>query len=206
MDIHIIDNYKELPLGYYQRILDVYKDETLEDIDRQVKVISILTKKSESEILDMPIMDYQKLSSTLGWLGRELPETPTRPFDSYRLGGFELIPVMDMRKVTTAQYIDFQSLHKEGMEEHFVEILSCLLLPKGKKYCEDYDILDVQNAIREELNVYDAVSLYGFFISSCNRSIKDMLISLLQEVKKMTDKEMREKMESQIREQLNLLK
>ena len=125
--------------------------------------------------------------------------------DSYRIGKFELIPVIDMRKVITAQYIDFQSFHQAGFEEHFVEILSCLLVPKGKKYNQDYDIIEVQDAIRRDLNVHDAASLYAFFIFSCRESIKDMLTFSLQETQKIEDKEKREKIQRQIEDQIRLL-
>ena len=45
--IHIIDNYRELPIGDYQDILALCKDESLEELDRKVKILSILTKVDE---------------------------------------------------------------------------------------------------------------------------------------------------------------
>ena len=105
----------------------------------------------------------------------------------------------------TAQYIDFQSFHQAGFEDHFVEILSCLLIPKGMKYNQDYDIIEVQDAIRKYLNVHDAASLYAFFIFSYRESIKDMLTFSLQEIQKIKDKEKREKIQGQIKDQIHLL-
>ena len=204
-DITIIDNYKDLPLGDYQEIVSLCKDESLEDIDREVKIISILTGKTEDYLLNLPIYDYKCLSAKLGFLEQPLPTKDQRIAKCYKLKHFELIPVTDIRKVITAQYIDFQSFHQAGMEDHFVEIISCLLVPKGKKYNQDYDILEVQDAIRSELNVYDAMVLYGFFIVSCRESIKDMLTFSLQEAQKIPDQMKREEMVKQIQEQISLL-
>ena len=204
-EIHIIDNYRELPIGDYQDILALCKDESLEELDRQVKILSILTKVDEDTLLNLPIQEFKVLTSRMGFLEKELPTKVSRLADSYRLGKFELIPVIDMRKVITAQYIDFQSFHQAGFEDHFVEILSCLLIPKGKKYNQDYDIIEVQDAIRKDLNVHDAASLYAFFIFSCRESIKDMLTFSLQETQKIKDKEQRERTISQIQEQMTLL-
>lgn len=205
-DITIIDNYRDLSIGDYQEIVAICKDGSLEEIDKQVKMISILTGRTEDEILDLPIMEYKRLSARLSFLESELPGDKQRLADSYKIGKFDLIPVKDIRKVSTAQYIDFQSFHQAGFEEHFVEILSCLLVPKGMKYNTDYDIIEVQNAIRKEMNVYDALCLYGFFIVSCNESIKDMLIFSLQEAKGIKDREQRERMIRLISEQMTLLK
>ena len=204
-DIRIIQSYKELPIGDYQDILALCKDESLEELDRQVKILSILTKVDEDTLLNLPIQDFKVLTSRMGFLEKDLPTKVTKLEDSYKIGKFELVPVTDMRKVITAQYIDFQSFHQAGFEDHFVEILSCLLVPKGKKYNQDYDIIEVQDAIRKGLNVHDAASLYAFFIFSCRESIKDMLTFSLQETQKIKDKEKREKIQGQIKDQIHLL-
>ena len=39
----IIDNYNRLTLGKYMEIQAVSNDESLEDIDKQVQILSILT-------------------------------------------------------------------------------------------------------------------------------------------------------------------
>lgn len=204
-DIRIIQSYRELPIGDYQDILALCKDESLEELDRQVKILSILTKVDEDTLLNLPIQDFKMLTSRMGFLEKDLPTKVTKLEDSYKIGKFELVPVKDMRKVITAQYIDFQSFHQAGFEDHFVEILSCLLVPKGKKYNQDYDIIEVQDAIRRNLNVHDAASLYAFFIFSCRESIKDMLTFSLQETQKIKDKEKREKIQGQIKDQIHLL-
>lgn len=202
-DIRIIQSYRELPLGDYQDIVALCKDESLEELDRQVKILSILTNVDEDTLLNLPINEFKGLTSKMGFLEQDLPKANLSK--SYLVGEFELIPVTDMRKVTTAQYIDFQTFHQAGFEEHFVEILSCLLIPKGKKYNQDYDVIEVQDAIRKDLNVYDAASLYAFFIFSCRESMRDMLIFSLQEAKRIKNPEKRKKMEMQIQEQMDLL-
>lgn len=202
-DIKIIDNFKDLLLGDYMEITSIINDESIDELDKQVKIISILTGTDEEFILDLPIPQYQQLSTKLNFLYGELPQE-ARLAKSYRIGKFDLVPVTDMRKVTTSQYIDFQSLHQAGYEEHIVEILSCILIPKGKKYCQDYDLAEVHNAIRKGLSVFDAVSIYAFFLLSCKESMKDMLTYSLKQAKKMRGKA-KEKVMKEIREQISLL-
>lgn len=202
--ITIIDNYRALMLGDHQEILRICKDESLEDIDRQVRIISILTGRTEKEILNLPIPDYKALVAKSHFLEQPLPEE-SRIAKCYKLSRFALIPVTDYRKITTAQYIDWQSFHKAGMEDHIVEILSCLLVPEGRTYCEGYDILEVQQDIRENLSVADGLSLYAFFLLSCSQSIKDMLTYSRQEAERVKDSRTRERLLTQIREQEELL-
>ena len=201
----MIDSYKSLPIGDYQKILALCKDDGLEELDRQVKILSILTGIGEDEILDLPIQEFKVMTSRMGFLERDLPTEVTRLEESYRIGRFDLVPVIDMRKISTAQYIDFQSFHQAGFEEHFVEILSCILIPKGRKYNQDYDIIEVQDAIRRDLNVHDGASIYAFFMFSCRESIKDILTFSLPETKKIKDKAKKEKIQEQIRRQMRRL-
>lgn len=205
MDIHIIDNYRDLKLGDYEQILSVSRNDHLEELDKQVKIISILTRETEDYILDLPIMEYQQLAVKSSFLRSDKMDDFTRIAESYKVGDFDLVPVKDIRKITTAQYIDFQTLHQAGFEEHFVEIISILLVPKGRKYNQDYDLLELQNALRRELSVYDAMCLYGFFLYSSSELIGDMLTYSLEETKEIKDKEQREKMQKEIREVLDRL-
>lgn len=206
-DIAIINNYRDLPIGDYMDIVAISKDEGLEEVDKQVKIISILTGRSEADILDLPIQEYKSLAANLVFLSYPIPsEDVQRVADSYKIGKFELIPVIDIRKVTTAQYIDFQTFHQAGLEDHFAEILSCLLVPKGKKYNQGYDVLEVQDAIKRNLSVFDTMMLYGFFVVSCGESIRGMLTFSLQEAQTIKDKTKRTEMVQRIQEQMELLK
>ena len=156
----MIDNYNDLKIGKYLEILEACKAGG-DELETQVKLIAALSGNTETEILNMPITEYSALARSASFLSKA-PELPDKPAKVYEVGGFRLVPVMDAGKITTAQYIDFQTLakHKEGK---VVEILSCLLVPEGKRYNEGYDIADVHKAIREEMSVADAMGTYAFF-------------------------------------------
>ena len=195
----IIDNYNKLPLGLYQEIQAVSQNDSLEEIDKQVQIISILTGVSEEEILHLPITEYKELVVKAAFLD---PSNISyhQVAKKYHVGGYELIPVTDYRKLETCQYIDFQT-YAPDMDKHIVEFLSVILVPKGHRYNEGYDILEVQNAIRKEMSVADGVSIAGFFLIWCRKSIQDSLNFSKQEAMKIKDKSQREKILHQIREQ-----
>lgn len=199
----IIDNYNRLTLGLYQEILEVNRNESLEDIDKQVQILSILTGVAEEEILHLPITEYKELVVKAGFLDpNNINYHPIAK--KYLVGGFELVPTRDFRKLETCQYIDFQT-YAPDLDHHLVEFLSVILVPKGKRYNEGYDILEVQKAIREEMSVSDGVSLAAFFLTWCRRSIKDSLNYSRQEAMRIKDKTKREEILKMIQEQETLL-
>ena len=199
----IIDSYNQLPLGKYMEIQEVSRNESLEDIDKQVQILSILTGVAEEEILHLPLPEYKELVVKSGFLAPEnINYHPVAK--KYILGKFELIPCRDFRKIETCQYIDFQT-YAPDLDKYLVEFLSVILVPKGHRYNEGYDILEVQQAIREEMSVSDGVSLAGFFLTWCKKSILDSLNYSRREAMRIKDKTKREEILGKILEQERLL-
>lgn len=164
-----------MPLGKFVSIERLIKEEGLTEIDRQVKIVAILADMTEDDVLIMPIQDYQDLALQTTFLS-DVPDKSAPIKKEYKVGKFVLVPTTDIRKVTTAQYTDYQEYCK--MDSAWVEIMSCLLVPKGKTYCKEYDPIEVQEAIRTDLMTTDAVALMAFFLTSCQESIVSIRTSL----------------------------
>lgn len=200
----IIDNYRDLPIGMYLDICEIDRRTDIDELHKQVGIISLLSGMAEEDIYNLPIGDYKTLASKTRYL--------SHPYDGevltakvYSLDEWVLQPVQDFRKITTAQYIDFQTFVKGG-EQNIVEIISTMLVPKGKKYNQGYDVVELQKSLREHLSVADALSLFAFFFVQYNQLIKDSLTSCREEAMKIPDKEMRRKTLRKIQEQEDLLK
>lgn len=201
----IINNYKELTIGKYEQIVKLSHDESLEEIDRQVAIIAILADTTEDVILNLPLDEYTEMAAQLGFLGQLAEQTHGRIADQYSFDGWTLIPCKDFKKMTTAQYIDFQNFCKGG-EDNTVAILSVFLVPKGKTYNNDYDIAALQQSIREHLSVMDVLSLTAFFLTSYFQLIKDSLISSKEMLKKMKPGKRKEEAERELEKAMTLLR
>lgn len=200
----IIDNYRDLPFGVYLEICEIDKREDIEELHKQVRIISILSGMAENDIYNLPIDEYKELAMKMSFL--------SKPYDgevliakSYTIGRWQLIPTQDFRKITTAQYIDFQTFAAEG-EKRIIEILSTMLVPKGKKYNQDYDVMELQQCLREYLSVADALSLFAFFFVQFNLLIKDSLTYSKQQVMSLKDKEKKEILLKRIQQTEDLLR
>lgn len=199
----IIDNYRDLPIGMYLEICDIDRREDIEELSKQVLILSILTGLPEEDILNLPLAEYREIAAKSEFLRHEY-DGEVLTAKRYIVGEWTLIPAEDFRKITTAQYIDFQTFAKDA-EKNIVEILSTMLIPKGKKYNQDYDIIELQKALREHLSVAEAISLFAFFFVLYNQSIKDSLTFCKAEAMKLRDPEKKKRMMREILKQEALL-
>lgn len=200
----IIDNYRDLPYGKYEEIVRLCETE-MTDLDRKVAVISVLTGKTEDEVLRLPLDTFTRYSAATRFLEAECPENLIPAVSkTYPVGGFVLVPVTDMREVTAAQYIDFQTF-AEDRDHKAVEMLSCFLIPRGCDYNDGYDVLDVHRAIRDEMSVATVLSLLAFFFKSWLQSTRDTLIYSRREARRIQDPEKRTKALAEIQARLDSL-
>lgn len=72
------------------------------------------------------------------------------------------------------------------------------LVPEGKAYNDGYDVLEVQDAIRADLTVLDALALSAFFLTRFAASIRATETSLYRLVRKERNPQKRARMEAQL--------
>lgn len=175
----MISRYENLPVGKYEKLIGArakYGGNAL-----NLAILSILTGKSEDELLDMKLPEFRALMDKAGFL--KTAPTPGPVAKRYNLRGLDLIPVTDTRKMTAAQYIDFQTFAQD-QNNRIAELLSCFLVPRGMRYNDGYDVLDVQTAIREDMTITQALGLLAFFLSKSRRSTISTLRSSIKAMKK----------------------
>ena len=199
----MISSYKELPIGKYRKIMDLCRDESLSQFDMQMAVFSVLSDMSEDVLLDMPITEFQKIALAATFLEKDILEPDGHKVAAaYSIGIWELIPDLDIRKLTTAQYVDFQMFCKE--DGNIAQLLSCFLIPKGCKYGRGNDIAQVHEALEAELSMYDASVLTAFFLKKCQRSINGILTSSIRDTRTLP-KAVRKEVKAKVMEMKALL-
>ena len=173
----MIDTYDKLTLAVWERLAALEKRPFEDDIARQVAILAILCDKSERDILNLPLPEYSALIPKADFLFSE--PTPsniaTRGLRRLKLEDTVLIPTTDFRKMTTAQYVDFQTM-LQG-DASIQAMLSCFLIPEGCTYCEGYDMADIHALLARSLTVRDALSLKAFFLRRLTASMRAILTS-----------------------------
>ena len=156
-------SWKYITIEIYDKIrnLDVDIKSEEEALDVNVKLLSILCDVDEETIINLPLTEFTILVGKTEFL-KEMPKYTVEQY--YEIGKGRVFEVqMNLREMTTAQFIDFQTLIKE-QEKNTANILACFMLPKGKKYSEDYDVVEVAEYLYKNMNIATARSVMFFFI------------------------------------------
>lgn len=191
-------NWQDISINVFDKLKGInsnIKDE-IDVIDSNAELLSILCDCSVDDILNLSTSDFSKLLNESDFI-KYMPKVDIK--DKYTLNGKKYELFLSMKKITVAQYIDFQTYIKDR-EKYFKELLSVFIIPKGKKYNEDYDVAEVIEDIGNYLSVVDANSIMFFFVllyQSLTKVILNYLIKTLKKNKKMTQAE-REKIEKAI--------
>ncbi len=178
----MIESYDTLPLGKYIRITEILNEPGADNLEKQAQVLEVLTGMPAQQLVNLPIIEYAGIVAKSRFLDDDIKKPDVRK--QYQCGTWRLVPTSDIRRITTAQYVDFQTFSKK-QGHNFVEILSCLLVPEGKRYNEGYDIVEVQQSIRDYMPVSDALAVYAFFFGSLQSSMEALLIYLRARIRMM---------------------
>lgn len=180
----MIDNYKKLNVSKYIELQNI-DIEGKEEVDIQVNILSILYDMSEDEILELPIPEYKKLV-----VGSSFLTTPPTPYDKIPdtiiINKKKYSVIKDIKKMSAGQYIDYQNYIKDKSPKMLPFLLSCFLIPNGKKYGDGLEevLEDINN-----LSILDAISLSAFFLKKWESLTKATLIYLIWRMKWMMKKE-----------------
>lgn len=169
----MITNYNDLPVGKYKQLVEIAKRGNIAEDEQNIAIVSILADMTEEEVERMPYVEMRALFAQAGFLYETPKEEKVKR--SYQVGRFDCEAVAKPEKLTTAQYTDFKQLASLADEKPEV-LLSIFLVPKGKAYCEGYDIEELQNDIREHLPIGAGLAILAFFLRRLRRSTESMLI------------------------------
>ena len=202
----MITSYEEMPLGIYTKVLAILEDETRDELSTQVALVAALTGKTEQEVLLLPVPEFSDLSHQLGFLEtppaekvlEEAPETIT-------LNGHVYEVHTDPDKLTTAQFVDYQTAIKAG-REGWPGIVAILLVPEGKGYGHTgagdplaYDAAAVRKEVADYMPVTQANSLANFFWRRSVESARASLTSLTSKVDRLPKGPERDKAKANLR-------
>lgn len=194
-------SWKEISVNTFNKLKEirVNSNDSIELLDSNITLLSILCDVDEDTIADLTTSEFSTLLSQTAFL-KDMPKVKIQEY--YKINGKEYQVFLSMKNMTVSQYIDFQTFYKE-QDKYFKELLACFIIPKGKKYGEDYDVQEVIDDIGNHLSIVDANSILFFFVLLYQSLTKAMLTYSIQQMKKAKrkmNKEEREKIDLAIEE------
>lgn len=160
-----------------KKIKEVYEDDALEDLDKEVCVLALLCDVEPDCIWNLSIYEIDLLRQELSKFGNTDFKKNLEKLNGYKVGDIECEVCTDLNKFSYAQYVDFQGYFTQ--DDNIGKLLSTMLIPKGKKYNDGYDMVEFIKTIENNINILKANELCFFFLKKLVNSMKRMNRSLL---------------------------
>ena len=170
----------------HKQIQRLLKENNVEDMQEiQAEWLAIYADTDIDTIMNYPLTKYHKLVEKFyNDYFSDFSKVKPAIKDKYTAGDMVLVPMLDFTQITVAQMMDFSVLSTDPIE-NIEKLLAIFLIPKGKKYNDGYDLMEVQKAILK-MDFNEVSPLLAFFLrwfTGCRNHIQ---ISCLEEVRKQT--------------------
>lgn len=184
----MITSYDTMPYGIYLQLLEVIEDKDRSDLDKQVALVALLDRKTEAEILDLPLEEFRERTAALEFLERaaQAPKDLGKFPERMTLAGMTCKVTRDVSRINTAQFVDYQTLIKQGAKA-LPAVVAIMIVPVGKVYGHTgegdplaYDVERIRRAVADELTVTQVNRLAAFFLREWTASLETSLTSLRQ--------------------------
>ena len=172
----------------HKQIQRLLKDNNVEDMQAvQAELLAIYADTDVDVIMSYPLTKYHKLVEKFyNDYFTDFSHAEPAIKDKYTAGDMVLIPMLDFTQITVAQMMDFSVLSVDPIE-NIEKLLAIFLIPKGKKYNDGYDLMQVQKAILK-MDFNEVSPLLAFFLKWFQGCRNHIQISCLEEVRKQTKK------------------
>ena len=175
-----IEKHKQI-----QRVLTDGNTEDMQEV--QAELLAIYADTDIDTIMSYPLTKYHKLLEKFySDYYSDFSKAEPAIKDKYTAGDMVLVPMLDFTQITVAQMMDFSVLSTDPIE-NIEKLLAIFLIPKGKKYNDGYDLMEVQKAILK-MDFNEVSPLLAFFLRWFQGCRNHIQISCLEEVKKQMKK------------------
>lgn len=187
-------SWNDISINDYYEIMD-FLESDLDAVSKDVGLLSVLCETDTDAIYSLSLDEVEALMKQIDWVKR-FDFNRKWKANRVRIGDSVYDVCVDLSNMTVSQYIDFQNFwSKQDLREYYGNILACFFVPKGKKYCDGYDVKALAEEFRNTVSIELANAVCFFFLKRLLYSIKATQVYLSWQMKKMKKKhpEMKEK-------------
>ena len=167
----------DLPLAKYLKTLEIFNDKYLSDLDKNIEILAIYADTNVDDILKLLPDEAGMYMAEMSDVISSYKPSNTKHPKSIKINDQVYNVNYNIGKLNMAQYIDFQqTIVNKNYLENLPALLSIFIIPKGHKYNDDYDILELRNILENNITLDEALSIV-FFLKT--RSISLIKLKLL---------------------------
>lgn len=153
----------DLPLAKYLKTLEIFNDASLSDLDKNIEILAIYADTTVDSILKLrPDAVEEYFADMSNSISSYKPTNSKRP-KKIKINDQVYTINYNIGKLNMAQYIDFQQIIvKKNYLENLPALLSIFIIPKGHKYNDDYDIIELRRILENNITLDEALSIIFF--------------------------------------------
>ena len=169
--------WEDITINDYKEILNITQKELDSDLEKSISILAILCECTEDELYSMNANELYKLLYEIEWVKQPYKFNHNWNNKHITINGIKYDVVVDINKFTVAQYADLQIYwDKRDDIDYMAKLLTLFIIPNGKTYNSDYDIVQLANIIEDNVSINDFNSICFFFLKSCLILIKASLL------------------------------
>lgn len=180
--------WKDINIKQFKNINKILKEENLTDIEKNLELIAYVFDLSEDDLYDMDLATIRKYTNEIEFINEFKPDYTKEP-KIKRIGDYEVGVDYHLSKFSVAQYIDFMA-EINSNEPDIARLCATILIPRGHKYNDGYNLEEFIERIEQEVNIFDAEALVFFYLIKSlkliNKSHKALMMKAM--AKKMIKK------------------
>lgn len=193
--------WEDITINDYKEILNITQKELDSDLEKSISILAILCECTEEELYSMNANKLYKLLSEIEWVKQPYKFNHNWNNKYITINGIKYDVVVDINKFTVAQYADLQIYwDKRDDIDYMAKLLTLFIIPNGKTYNTDYDIVQLANIIEDNVSINDFNSICFFFLKSCLIFIKASLLFSNWQMMKLIMKEKDKEKKKQLKE------
>lgn len=163
MQITIPTKWEDVSVAKFDELVKASHNKDLTIAEREVKIISILTGLSVTEVMNLEAPSFQAISNSLNFLNTKPPKT--LPKDKITLNGKDYHVDLYPKNFSAGQFLDYKVLAGEDIDKKTARLVACFLYPEGAQYNDGtYDVEEVVNTINEYMSVVEVTAYTNFFM------------------------------------------
>lgn len=168
-------SWDHVPIKVYKEISRVLAEEGT-PMEKDVRIYAILCDVSEEDIWNLTLPEIGALKAKVQWV-YDFDFKKDVKYRKVNIGKYRCTITDNMGDFSVGQYMDFNN-YWDAKDRDISMLLTTFLVPEGKKYNTDYDILDLRDEIELNLSITEANSLCFFFLRSLWDSMRATLLYL----------------------------
>lgn len=156
--------WEDITINDYKEIINITKKELDSDLEKSISILAILCECTEDDLYSLNASKLYKLLSEIEWVKQPYKFNHNWNSKHITINGIKYDVVVDINKFTVAQYADLQVYwDKRDDIDYMAKLLTLFIIPNGKTYNTDYDIVQLANIIEDNVSINDFNSICFFF-------------------------------------------